>query len=106
METLEDRQKTIEIQYIVEALIEQYYSAKFESQKYFVQLKFIDFVVENIKDPLALLGYLQLQEDKFKPFIGCLRNVKLTKRRNRKQEITEAEQQEPQVVFCRMIGGQ
>ena len=53
METLEERQMTIEIQYIVEALIEQYYAANTESKKYFVQLRFVDFVIDNIKNPLC-----------------------------------------------------
>lgn len=106
METLEERQMTIEIQYIVEALIEQYYAADTESKKYFMQLKFVDFVIDNIKNPLALLGYLQLQEDKFRPFISCLRNVKLTKRRKRRTKLPEVSQQsEPQGMIIYQMRG-
>ena len=106
METLEERQMTIEIQYIVESLIEQYYAANTESKKYFVQLRFVDFVIDNIKNPLALLGYLQLQEDKFKPFISCLRNVKLTRRRKKRTQVDDMSQQpEPQSLVIYQMRG-
>lgn len=107
MDTLKDRQTTIEIQYVLESLIEKYYSVETESQRYLVKLHFMDFVIENIKNPVALLGYMTLQEDKFMPFISCLKGCKLSQKRrlNLPKECQDSESSIPTAIVCQLFQG-
>lgn len=75
--TIEDVRKTTFMQFALEDLIEDYNESEYESDKYYIQLKFLDFVQTTELDLSLLLDYMDLQPDKFKPFIKMIEDVKM-----------------------------
>lgn len=75
--TIEDVRKTTFMQFALENLIEDYNESEYESDKYYAQLKFLDFVQTTELDLSLLLDYMDLQPDKFKPFIKMIEGVKM-----------------------------
>lgn len=63
------------MQYALEVLIEDYEAAEKESDKYFIKIRFLEYVEKLEENPSEVLEYMLLQEDKFMPFISVLRNV-------------------------------
>lgn len=75
--TIEDVRKITFMQFALEDLIEDYNESEYESDKYCIQLKFLDFVQTTELDLSLLLDYMDLQPDKFKPFIKMIEGVKM-----------------------------
>ena len=75
--TIEDVRKTTFMQFALEDLIEDYNESEYESDKYYIQLRFLDFVQATELDLSLLLDYMDLQPDKFKPFIKMIEGVKM-----------------------------
>ena len=75
--TIEDVRKTTFMQFALENLIEDYNESEYESDKYYIQLRFLDFVQTTELDLSLLLDYMDLQPDKFKPFIKMIEDVKM-----------------------------
>ena len=75
--TIEDVRKTTFMQFALEDLIEDYNESEYESDKYYIQLRFLDFVQTTELDLSLLLDYMDLQPDKFKPFIKMIEDVKM-----------------------------
>lgn len=75
--TIEDVRKTTFMQFALENLIEDYNESEYESDKYYIQLRFLDFVQTTELDLSSLLDYMDLQPDKFKPFIKMIEDVKM-----------------------------
>lgn len=81
MKSIEKQRELLELQYVLEGLIEQYNEADCESSRYLVKLRFIDYIIDSIEEPKKVLNYMELQEEKFRPFISCLKDVKLSRRK-------------------------
>lgn len=75
--TIEDVRKTTFMQFALENLIEDYNESEYESDKYYTQLRFLEFVQTTELDLSLLLDYMDLQPDKFKPFIKMIEGVKM-----------------------------
>lgn len=82
--TIEDKKKLLSFQYMIESLIEDYYLLQTESQKYKLKFYFLQFIESEQLPIKEVVDYMSLQEDKFKPFITLLSNVKQTKRRKKR----------------------
>lgn len=88
--TIEDVRRTTFMQFAVENLIEDYNESEYESDKYYIQLRFLDFVQTAEIDLSVLLEYMDLQPEKFKPFIKMIEDVKMEpvskKKRSQKRQ--------------------
>lgn len=73
--TLQEKANVLNTQYILEYLIEKYNDAKLESERYRIKLLLIDFVRETQTPLSEIRNYLNLDANKFKPFIDILANV-------------------------------
>ena len=76
METMQTLKVKVFMQYVLEFLIEQYENAQKESDRYYVQLEFLDFIETCRDDFNVFLDYMELQPEKFEPFIRLLKRVK------------------------------
>ena len=76
MKTLDDVEKTIHMQYALEALIEDYNFSETESDKYYTKLRLIEYIKQFQIDLSKLLNYMYLSEEKFSPFISMLKDIK------------------------------
>ena len=85
VKTLEEIRSIALMQFALESLIEDYEEAEYESDKYFTQLKFLDYVETSVVDLSVLLNYMDLQPEKFAPFIKMIENAKMEPLSKRKR---------------------
>lgn len=78
METMQSLKVKVFMQYVLEFLIERYEYAKMQSDRYYVELEFLDFVDTCREDIKVILDYMELQPEKFEPFIGLLKKIRTT----------------------------
>lgn len=76
METMQSLKVKVFMQYVLEFLIERYEHAKMQSDRYYVELEFLDFVDTCREDTKVILDYMELQPEKFEPFIGLLKKIR------------------------------
>ena len=79
METIEQTENIVRMQYVMECLIEYYDRAEAESDRYYVKLELLKAIQELKLDIKQVLNYLTLQYDKFEPFIKLLANTSQSK---------------------------
>jgi len=79
MKSLTKDKKLLLMQYSIEFLIEKYYESDKESDKYFIKLRLLDLIDEMKYSPFDLIKYMELDYDKFEPFISLLKNIKFSK---------------------------
>lgn len=80
METIEQTESIVRMQYVMECLIEYYDRATMESDRYYVKLELLKAIQELNLDIKEVINYLSLQYDKFEPFIKLLANTSQTKK--------------------------
>lgn len=76
MKTISEAKRITTLQYVVESLIDSYHKAKAESDKYYIKLELLTFIEEYAFDVSAVRAYIDLQPEKFSPFISFLASVK------------------------------
>lgn len=73
--TLEEQKDLLNIQYVLESLIEYYELAQKESDKYYIKGQLLEFIDDFDVSLDFIKEYLELQPEKFEPFIKTLSNV-------------------------------
>ena len=75
MKTMTEQKRNLFMQYALEVLVEDYEAAEKESDRYFIKIRFLEYIEKLEENPSDVLNYMLLQEDKFMPFIAVLKDV-------------------------------
>lgn len=83
--TLQEKANMLNVQYILEYLIEHYEDADCESERYRIKLLLFDFIKDTEVELSTIVEYMQLDEDKFRPFLDLLSNICIDDQATQKQ---------------------
>lgn len=97
METIKQIKSKIFMQYAIEHLIECYDKAQTESDRYYVKLELLDFIENYDVNLPKLLDYMDLQPDKFEPFIKTIESIKLEPKQKKRAKALQQIESFPEV---------
>lgn len=83
--TLEEKRELLNVQYVLESLIEYYELAQKESDRYYIKGQLLEFINDFEVSLDFVKSYMQLQPEKFDPFIKTLANTTYSKPVKRKE---------------------